>query len=302
MRCCWSISLTPCLTFHPRAVRGVHLLNPFVAKEYAEGKVSVLDVKARDDPGRLFLLEMQRYLPPGLTRRLLYYWASGHVSQFTEGQRYELLMPTYSICWFEGVLFQDAAYHHKFRVVDVEHGVLLCPDLELHVIELGKFALAVEAIKTPLERWCYFFKHGATLDLASLPATLDVPPIRKAMEILMKVSQDEREREHYLERVRAQRDAANILEEARMARQEGFAQGREEGMEKGREEGMEKGIEKGKAIGRIQLLQQLLQQPETSSDELNRLPEQDLLRVEEALKQQLATRKQANGTPPTDKT
>ncbi len=59
-----------------RAVRGVNLLNPFVAKEYAQGKGSVLDVKARDDLGRLFLMEMQRYPLPGLAKRLLYYWAS----------------------------------------------------------------------------------------------------------------------------------------------------------------------------------------------------------------------------------
>ncbi len=187
-------------------------------------------------------------------------------------------------------MFPDAAYHHTFQVFDAEHGMRLCPDLEMHLIELGKFNLAVEAVKTPLERWCFFFKHGATLDPEGLPATLDVPPIRKAVEVLMRVSQEEREREHYLERLRAERDAANIVEEARFARQEGL------------KEGLEKGLEKGKVIGRIQLLQQLLQQPETSSDELNQMPDQDLLKREEALKQRLAARRQANGTQSTDKT
>ena len=54
-----------------RAVKGVTLLNPFVSKTYAEGKLSILDVRARDDPGRQFLLEMQQFLVrSGFAKRL----------------------------------------------------------------------------------------------------------------------------------------------------------------------------------------------------------------------------------------
>ena len=49
-------------------------------------------------------------------------------------------------------------------------------------------------------------------------------------------------------------------------RQEGL----EEGMEKGMEEGMEKGMEKGKLTGRIQTLQELLREPITPDDELEK--------------------------------
>src|SRR5213078_2718317 len=100
----------------------------------------------------------------------------------------ELLQPSYTICFLNERLFQDAAYHHTFWVYDVEHQVRLSKDLEIHVIELSKFDVPVEQVKTALERWCYFFKHGASLDLDSLPATLDVPVIRKAVEVLVRVS------------------------------------------------------------------------------------------------------------------
>src|SRR5271165_3883511 len=61
--------LNAVLRFPPgRIVRGVTLLNPFVAKDYAEGKVSILDVRARDDPGRQFLLEMQQIVGLGNAR------------------------------------------------------------------------------------------------------------------------------------------------------------------------------------------------------------------------------------------
>src|SRR5262249_31199510 len=100
---------------------------------------------------------------------------------------------------------------------------------------------------------------------------------------------DELERQRALERKRAQFDAASLAADAKMARQLGFDEGREQG------------IEKGKLIGRIQLLQQFLGQPETPNQDLDRQPEQDLLRMEESLKTQLASKKQANGPPPTDK-
>jgi flagellar biosynthesis/type III secretory pathway protein FliH len=145
-------------------------------------------------------------------------------------------------------------------------------------------------VQTPLERWCYFFKHGASLDLANLPATLNVPIIRKAVEVLVKISQDEIERHRAAERLRAQRDAADLQAWARDARQEG------------RQEGREEGIERGELMGRIRLLQQLLEQPETPRAELSHVAEADLVQMEESLQRQLRGKKQANGTPPTDKT
>ncbi len=268
-----------------RLVSGVTILNPFVASDYAEGKVSILDVRARDDPGRQFLLEMQQLLRPGFAKRLLYYWSGGHGEQLLKGDDYEILLPTYVICFVNESLFPDAPWHHCFRVYDDAHGVLLCKDLEIHVLELSKFNLAVEQVQTPLERWCYFFKHGASLDLDSLPAPLDVPVIRKAVEVLVKISQSELERQRYLERQRAERDAATFAAALKRA-----------------QEGLKTATEKGKVLGRIQVLQQFLNPSEPSSEELDELPLETLVQLEDSLKQQLSAKKQANGTPPSDRT
>jgi predicted transposase/invertase (TIGR01784 family) len=273
-----------------RAVRGVSLLNPFVAQDYTEGKVSILDVRARDDPGRQFLLEMQQVVRPSFARRLLYYWAGGHAEQLLKGERYELLLPTYTLCFVTAPLFPDASWHHIFRVYDAEHQVVLCKDLEIHLLELSKFDLPVEQVKTGCERWGYFFKHGAELGLEDLPASLDVPVIRMAVEVLMRISQSERERQWALERQRAERDAASAAEDARMARQDGYKEGREEG------------LEEGLRIGRIQMLQQLLHQPETPRAELSALSDAQLEQLEESLKRQLSGSQDANGASSSDTT
>jgi predicted transposase/invertase (TIGR01784 family) len=136
-----------------RVVSGVTLLNPFVASDYEEGKVPILDIRARDDPGRQFLLEMQQFVHAGFAKRLLYYWSGGHASQLLKGDEYEMLLPTYSLCWLNEPLLPDSAWHHTFRVYDEEHGVALCKDLEIHLLELSKFAVPVEQVQDPLERW-----------------------------------------------------------------------------------------------------------------------------------------------------
>jgi hypothetical protein len=197
-----------------------------------------------------------------------------------------MLHTTYLICFIDERLFPDEVYHHTFRVGDQTNGVLLCKDLELHVVELSKFGVTAEEVKTDLEKWCYFLKHGASLDLAHLPATLDDPAIRQAAEVLMKASQDEIERARALSREMAERDAKNLVAELRFWQEEFRS--------------VEANLKKGQRIGRIQLLQQLLQQPETPGEELERLAEQDLLQMEDSLRRQLSPPKAANGTPPTE--
>jgi len=54
-------------------------------------KVPILDIRARDDPGRQFLVEMQRLVTGGFGKRLLYYWASASWRAVVKGERYEML-------------------------------------------------------------------------------------------------------------------------------------------------------------------------------------------------------------------
>jgi hypothetical protein len=105
----------------------------------------------------------------------------------------------------------------------------------------------------------------------ALPATLDVPVIRKAMEVLVRISQDELERHRYLEQERAARDAISREADARA---------------------------EGIRIGGVRMLQRLLGLPEASPEELRRLPEEEFERLEESLLRQWGGAKQANGAPP----
>ena len=79
----------------------------------------------------------------------------------------------------------------------------------------------------------------------------------------------------YDKRLKAQRDYQWGLDSAR---QEGW------------EEGMEKGMEKGEAVGKIQLLQELLGEPSSSTASLRELTIGDLSAMLAELQQRLRSR------------
>jgi hypothetical protein len=61
--------------------------------------------------------------------------------------------------------------------------------------------------------------------------------------------------------------------------------------------GIEIGIEKGRLIGRIQLLQELLELPEKPTNQLAYLSREQLAQLQESLYRQLNEKNLANGTP-----
>jgi predicted transposase/invertase (TIGR01784 family) len=59
----------------------VELLNPYSEKMTLDDKVSILDIKARDDQGRLYNLEMQMLATAALVQRLLFYWSPARMEE-----------------------------------------------------------------------------------------------------------------------------------------------------------------------------------------------------------------------------
>src|SRR5436190_20660815 len=86
-------------------IQDIELLNPFNAKEALDDKLSILDIKARDQAGRQFNVEMQMLDRGYYDKRILYYWAKLHQQQLHEGGEYAKLKPTISINFLNYVLF-----------------------------------------------------------------------------------------------------------------------------------------------------------------------------------------------------
>lgn len=189
----------------------VELLNPYSEKMALDDKVSILDIKVRDDQGRLYNLEMQMLATASLVQRLLYYWSKIYSQELAVGDDYTRLRPTISICFVNGILFGDWPEHHTpFRLLDATGRLCLTDDLVVHLIELPKFTRTLAELRTPLDFWLYFLKNGGELDADALPDALNRPDQRKAMGVLKMLAQSDVERELYEGRLKAKRDMQTL--------------------------------------------------------------------------------------------
>jgi predicted transposase/invertase (TIGR01784 family) len=258
-------------------ITDIELLNPFNPKENADDKLSILDIKARDQKGRQINIEMQMIGFKHLDKRLLYYWAKFHTQQLHEEEDYVTLQPTISISFLNHVLFPDApGYHHHFRLLEVINHFPLSQDLEFHVIELPKFEKCITELISSLDKWLYFLRHAAMMDLEALPVPFRDPIFERAFQELKMTTQTDVEREKYEARRKFQLDYNTGMKVARM---EGREEGREEGLKQGRKEG---------DIGIVQFCQRLLGQPMTPREELLCLSGEELTHLALHLREEVS--------------
>ena len=92
-------------------------------------------------------------------------------------------------------------YHHESSLRDRETGVELFRDIEVHTLELKKFAInAVDLegviinIEKMLDQWMALLTKHDILDVENLPKAINIPEIKKALNIIkeMHLSKNER--------------------------------------------------------------------------------------------------------------
>jgi predicted transposase/invertase (TIGR01784 family) len=145
----------------------LELLNPFNDKDAIDDKLSILDIKARDQRGHLYNVEMQMIGPRIYPQRVLYYWAVLHSQQLREGNAYSTLKDTISISFVNSVLFPEVPeYHLHFQLREFQHRELVFTHQQsMHIVELPKFRKAPEELGDEFDIWCYYLVHGAELYL-----------------------------------------------------------------------------------------------------------------------------------------
>ena len=265
-------------------VAAIEILNPFNDKEALDDKLSVVDIKVRDQQGRQFHVEMQLLPYADFPQRVLYYWARLYQQQLHASEEYDQLRPTLSICFVNRVLFASVpAYHLRFRLLETTHQVAFTEDLAVHMLELPKFTRTADELVTELDRWLYFLRYAEALDTVSLPPALRIPEIEQAMEVLTMLTQSDIERERYEARLKLERDRISF--EKRM--QKLATEGQEQAREQGREEGQEQGLAIGRLLGCIHTYQRLLGHPLTPTEDLLALPLEELQRRAQEIEQQL---------------
>jgi predicted transposase/invertase (TIGR01784 family) len=239
----------------------------------------------------LLNIEMQTANQVGLRQRLVYYVSTLYTGQMDSGDGYRELRPAISICVLDAILFPSVPdLHLDFRLVNRRHGLVLTDDLQIHFLELPKYNPGIHPVAdaSPLEKWAYFFRYASQLTPEEIRERLVDAVFFEAAGVLQMIAQSPGERALYEARLKFERDQAWRI---KAATDEGRAAGIEEGIAKGIAEGVAMGVERGELSGRIRVLQNLLELPESPLSKLANLDVAQLSSLATGLQAQIRDRR-----------
>ena len=268
------ISLLNAILDLPQPIESVEFMNPFSYKDFEDDKLICVDVKATDRAGRVFIVEVQIVVHPSFAKRAVYYACKGYSDQLQAGQGYSKLKATYSVCLLMRKLWEDERLHHQFQLVERATGKVLEDSIEIHIVELSKYNGTIGIVSpqsSVLEQWCYWIKYSSEHTAEELRELLPGLAFLRATKELGDIQTITEEKAMYDSREKAILDYESNLIDAR---------------EEGREEGEAIGMEKG----RIQLLQELLDGPSISQQELNIMSLEELQSTTKSLQSKLRER------------
>jgi predicted transposase/invertase (TIGR01784 family) len=143
----------------------VEIINPYQLGKLSDGKSTIVDVKAKDQKGNIFIVEMQIAEFDFFHKRILYYTSQSYVAQIDKGVQYDKLRPIYFIGILEFKISQNSNYFSRHKVLDVEKKEQVIQDVEFNFIELPKFDKTIDQLETSIDQWTYFIKNAESLTL-----------------------------------------------------------------------------------------------------------------------------------------
>ena len=232
-----------------RPVTDVVVRNNELPVEDTQEKAERLDVNCKIDDGSQVDLEMQASRVRedrdaehrNLKGKSIYYLCDLHSSQPSKGvRRYDKLAQTYQVTFCSYTVFPNRkGYANSFSMRHDEDNELLTDSIHVVYLELSKLdGILKKTVNdmTDLEKWALFFKYAneSTCRQTMNEIIKTKEALQMAGELLLTVSQDERERAINRSRRMYQTDMQSNLA---TAEDRGRAEGRDEGRAEGRAEG-----------------------------------------------------------------
>ncbi|MDX8413913.1 MAG: Rpn family recombination-promoting nuclease/putative transposase [Mariprofundales bacterium] len=212
----------------PYRIAEVEILDPYIAPKIKGMKDTSLDVKAKDESGKSYIIEMQVLNVEGFEQRILYNACKAYAGQLGRGEAYHALTDVIAITITDFIMFEELSEMVNSFKLRAESGHVYHDDLELVFAELPKFNKMEDALKNDLDRWFYFLKSASSL--AAVPKSMDSnAAIQHAFSIANKAGLSRSElddQEHREIFIQDQRGALSL------AKKQGIEQGRDEASKK----------------------------------------------------------------------
>ena len=178
-------------------ITSVDIIDPHNAKETRDDKLSIVDVKAKDNHNNIYQIEVQVEVFPSTPARMLYTWSDVYSKQLQSGNDFDQLKSTYSIWLLYNAISDNEHYVDQYHMQN-KSGRLITPHGGIWAIELNKFTTI--GINNETERWLTFFQKAETLYDQDLPNWMQTTEMRQAMSTLKRFSDKEREYHKYQSR------------------------------------------------------------------------------------------------------
>ncbi|ABE04276.1 hypothetical protein A3306_01005 [Rickettsia bellii] len=114
------ISLINSIVSEKDQIVEVTLLNPYNPKNFAADKLSILDVKAKSETGKMFNIEIQVTDEADYDKRALYYWSKLYAEQLKAGDDYSKLNKTIGIHILNFTSIPNTANYHSAFELEIE--------------------------------------------------------------------------------------------------------------------------------------------------------------------------------------
>ena len=222
--------------------------NPYTTKEYKQQKESIMDIKVITQANELIDIEMQINDVDSFKKRALTLWSNIYSTQLEKGEAYEENKKCIFISILDfNLIKENEDWHSKFVILEADKKFEFLEDLQMHFLELKKFKVFKDSKEIPrdtLARWMAFFKYADDESMRDLLEKIEQAEegIAMAGNILRKVSQDEKARALYEDRMTWLRDTNSNL---KRAERQGIEQGLKQGLEQGIEQGLKQGLKQG---------------------------------------------------------
>ncbi len=161
-----------------KKIVSISILNPYQLPIVLGAKSSILDVKATDEKGNEYIVEMQLTDKIGFAKRVVYYSAKSYSAQLSVGEDFSILKPTIFIGILNFEFLETQNYLSRHLILDAETHEHKLKDLDFNFIELPKFNKTEAELDNLMDKWVYFIKNAENLKV--IPANANDKGLQSA--------------------------------------------------------------------------------------------------------------------------
>ena len=208
-------------------------------------KDTKLDIKATLSDNSIVIIEMQVTQVKAFGKGVAYNMCKTYANQLEKEGLYFLLNPVISVTITDFKMFDELpeAINRFVLKEEIKNVDYINDELQLIFVELPKFQKKLEDLESLIDKWIFFLKETASLDIIPEPLG-EVPEIESALNIANRTNYSREELEEFDKRAIMLQDERGKIN---YAKEEGRAEGLEVGLEVGRAEGKVEGKVEGKA-------------------------------------------------------